>query len=245
MKLINTLCGWNAELLHIKPCDKYSKIRDFRRFSLRGSDLLLTWPLPTPAHFKSSSTHFLLSSVTLVVLERALFSLASPLLGRESIPCYTPCPISTPSYKLQTLHSEDRSSSAFRNVGIYHITTRCHNLKTEATRSSETLVSCHNNTQSHNHKMEAARSSKTLVSYSITTRHNAENRDLNFHRRECLKSRICVRLLNWIFSHPVDPERRGFLAHLPDVCCGTQPEFNFPHQFSSLFYAMKQNLIIL
>jgi len=125
-----------------------------------------------------------------VVLERALFSLASPLLGRESIPCYTPCPISTPSYKLQTLHSEDRSSSAFRNVGIYHITTRCHNLKTEATRSSETLVSCHNNTQSHNHKMEAARSSKTLVSYSITTRHNAENRDLNFHRSYNLTSRI-------------------------------------------------------
>jgi len=38
-------------------------------------------------------------------------------------------------------------------------------------------------------KTQSARSSETLVTYHITTRcHNTEN-DLNFHRRENLKSR--------------------------------------------------------
>jgi hypothetical protein len=48
-----------------------------------------------------------------------------------------------------------------RNVGILHITW-CHNLRMEATCSSETLVSYHNNTR----------------------RQNSEELDLNLHRHE-------------------------------------------------------------
>jgi hypothetical protein len=47
-------------------------------------------------------------------------------------------------------------------------------------------------------EMQTAKSSETLVSYrNITPRHNAEDFDLNLHRRENLESRSRVFLRQW------------------------------------------------
>jgi len=49
----------------------------------------------------------------------------------------------------------------------------------------QTLVSYRKTTRHHNLKMEAARSSETSVSYHVTTRrHNPEDRDLDLYRHE-------------------------------------------------------------
>jgi len=62
-------------------------------------------------------------------------------------------------------------------------------LKMEAGRSSEMLLSYHNNTRHHKLNMEAPRTSETVVSYHSTTRrHNTEDLCLKLHRSEKLKT---------------------------------------------------------